>query len=255
VGDLFDLTGSVAVVTGGNSGIGLAMARGLASHGSSVAIWGTNESKNERAASGLRALGVHAEAFRCDVADESQVEANFAATLENFGKVDTCIVCAATTGRPSSLVDISIEEWQRLERVNSHGTFLTLRAAARHMVQREDGGSLIGVSSMAARNGEARAPHYAYSKSGMVAMMKSLAVDLGRHRVRANAILPGWTATDLTAFAVNDATFNDRVIRRVPLRRWGDPNEFAGIAVYLASKASSFHTGDEIVIDGGYLCS
>lgn len=252
--DLFDLTGSVALITGGNGGIGLGMARGLAAAGAAVAIWGTNASKNDGAAEELRTMGAEVETFQCDVGDPTQVAEQFEATLERFGHVDTCVANAGVGGNADSFVDMSLEEWRRVQRVNSEGAIFTLQAAARHMIERSEGGSLIGVSSMSAICGQPRGEHYAHSKAGLVAVMKSLAVELARYGIRANAVLPGWTATDMTAGAVESEKFTERVISRVPLRRWADVDEFAGIAVYLAAKASSYHTGDELLIDGGYMC-
>jgi len=250
---LFDLTGTVALVTGGNGGIGLGMARGLADAGAAVAVWGTNPDKNATAVDELRGLGADAEAFVCDVGDPEQVGASFAATLERFGRVDTCVANAGVGGRAASFLDMSLEEWRRVQRINSEGALHTLQAAAAHMVERGEGGSLIGVSSTAALGGQPKGEHYAHSKAGMVALMKSLAVELARYGIRANAVLPGWIATDMTALAVESEHFNERVIKRVPMRRWGEADDFAGIAVYLASKASAYHTGDQLLIDGGYM--
>ena len=250
----FDLTGKVALITGGNSGIGLGMAEGLAAAGAAVCIWGTNEAKNAAAA---KKLGEHAGrvlALRCDVADEAAVERAFAETLQAFGRVDACFANAGVSGRASnqSFTEMSTEEWRRVMGVNLDGVFFTLRAAARHMTSRQGGGSLVVTSSLAAISGQARGEHYAATKGAVIAMMKALAVEFARHGVRANAILPGWIDTPMTERALNWDRFVERVLPRVPVRRWGVPEDFAGIAVYLASDASVYHTGDTFVIDGGY---
>jgi NAD(P)-dependent dehydrogenase (short-subunit alcohol dehydrogenase family) len=147
---------------------------------------------------------------------------------------------------------MTTEEWRRVMSVNLDGAFFTLRAAVRHMTQREGGGSLVVTSSLAAISGQARGEHYAATKGGLIAMMKALAVEFARHGVRANAILPGWIETAMTERALHWDRFVERVLPRVPVRRWGVPDDFGAIAVYLTSDASAYHTGDTFVIDGGY---
>jgi NAD(P)-dependent dehydrogenase (short-subunit alcohol dehydrogenase family) len=230
---VFDLGGKVALITGGNSGIGLGMAEGLAAAGAAVCIWGTNEEKNAVAAKKLGEHGGRVLALRCDVSDEAAVERSFADTLKALGRVDACYANAGVS-------------------VNLDGVFFTLRAAARHMTSREGGGSLVVTSSLAAISGQARGEHYAATKGAVIAMMKALAVEFARHGVRANAILPGWIDTPMTERALHWDRFVERVLPRVPVRRWGVPEDFAGIAVYLTSDASVYHTGDTFVIDGGY---
>ena len=250
----FNLQGKVALVTGGNSGIGLGMARALAQAGASVAIWGTSEQKNEAARAELAALGVPVLALHCDVGDEVGVDAAFAQTVETLGRVDACFANAGVSGKGGapSFTQMSTEEWNRVMRVNLDGAFFTLRAAARHMVARGGGGSLVGTASLAAIEGAARSEHYAATKGGLVSMMRALTVEFARYGIRANSILPGWIETDMTAKSIGNDKFAANVMPRIPMRRWGKGDDFGGIAVYLSSDASTYHTGDTFLIDGGY---
>jgi NAD(P)-dependent dehydrogenase (short-subunit alcohol dehydrogenase family) len=249
----FDLTGKVALVTGGNSGIGLGMARALAQAGADVAIWGTNAKKNAAAKSELAAGGRKVVALECDVSDETAVDAAFAETLSMLGRIDGCFANAGVSGRgTASFLEMSSEEWRRVLKVNLDGAFFTFRAAARHMVARGGGGVLVGTASLAAIEGAPRSEHYAATKGGMISMIRALAVEFARHGVRANAILPGWIETDMTANAIGNEKFANNVLPRIPARRWGTGDDFGGIAVYLMSSASAYHIGDTFLIDGGY---
>ena len=249
----FDLTGKVALVTGGNSGIGLGMARAMAEAGADVAIWGTNAEKNARAEAALKGTGRRVLTLLCDVGEEQDVERAFARTLAEMGRVDGCFANAGVSGRGQrSFMDMPAEEWRRVLRVNLDGAFYTFRAAARHMVERGDGGVLVGTASLAAIEAAPRSEHYAATKGGMISMVRALSVELARYRVRAHAILPGWIETEMTANAIGNAKFSGNVMPRIPMRRWGTGEDFGGIAVYLMSAASAYHTGDSFVIDGGY---
>jgi NAD(P)-dependent dehydrogenase (short-subunit alcohol dehydrogenase family) len=250
----FDLTGKTALITGGNSGIGLGMAEALAQAGASLCIWGSNADKNAAALARLKALGGRALALQCDVGDEAQVEQRFAETVTALGPVHACFANAGVSGRAEvkSFTEMSAAEWKRVTRVNLDGAFYTLRAAARHMVGHGQGGALVGTASLAAISGQPRGEHYAATKGGLISMIRALAVEFARHGVRANAILPGWIETAMTEKALNWDKFRDKVLPRVPARRWGRPEDFGAIAVYLVSDASSYHTGDTFLIDGGY---
>lgn len=250
--DLFDLTDRVALVTGGNGGIGLGMAEGLARAGSAVALWGRNPEKSASAVERLRALGADAAAFVCDVGEVEQVAEAFTATVERFGAVHACFANAGIGARRTRFGEMSLDEWRTITRVNLDGAFLTLQAAVRHMVERGEGGSLVVTSSIASVSGMPRGEHYAATKAGVAAMARSVAVEYGRSGIRANAIVPGWVESAMTAPLFASERFDRAVRPRIPAGRWGAPEDFAGIAVYLASDASRYHTGDTIVIDGGY---
>ncbi len=247
-----DLSGKVALVTGGNSGIGLGMADALARAGAGVAIWGTNETKNAAALQQLQASGSDVIAMRCDVSDEAAVEASFAEVVEHFGKVDGCYANAGVGGNGTPFIDIPTEEWRRVLGVNLDGVFWTFRTAAKHMVERGEGGRLVGTSSVSTVHGAPRSEPYAASKGAMIAMVRGLSVELARYGITANTIIPGWIETPMTERSFGNAVFEGAVKKRIPERRWGQGADFGGLAVYLMSDASEYHTGDEFVIDGGY---
>lgn len=249
---MFDLQGRVVVVTGGNGGIGLGMAAALAEAGADVAIWGTNVEKNARATAELReAYGRRVESWRCDVSDESQVVESFAAVVDTFGKVDSMIANAGIGGW-SPIWKMTLAEWRRVTAVNLDGAFLCFREAAAHMVERGEGGSLVAVSSTSAIHGAPGMEHYASSKAGLLALVRGMAVELARYQIRANALLPGWTDTDMMAGGKGNEKFVSNTISRTPVRRWGLPSDMGPAAVFLADPSHTFHTGDSLVVDGGY---
>jgi len=250
----FDLTGKVALVTGGNGGIGLGMADAVARAGASVCIWGTNADKNAAALAQLQAHGGDAAALICDVSDEAAVDRAFAETLERFGRVDACLANAGVSGRGAlkPFVEMTVEDWRRVTGVNLDGSFFTLRAAARHMIERGGGGRLVATASLAAVSGAARNEHYAATKGALVSLVYALSVEMARYGITANAILPGWIETAMTESAFAWEKFANAVKPRIPMRRWGEGSDFGGIAVYLMSDASAYHTGDTLLIDGGY---
>jgi NAD(P)-dependent dehydrogenase (short-subunit alcohol dehydrogenase family) len=252
---LFDLTGKTALITGGNSGIGLGFAEGVAKHGADVCIWGTNVEKNENALATLKSYGTKVHAIKCDVSDEAQVQQSFAATLAKFGRVDACFANAGV-GSGGPFAELTYDQWRRVLDVNLDGLFFTLRAAAKHMKERAErgdkGGRLIGTASLGALMGMSRAEAYAGSKGAVISIMQSLAVEFARYGVTANSILPGHIATAMTEQNYANEKFRNAIMPRIPLRRWGDKSDFEGIAVYLMSDASAYHTGDSILIDGGF---
>jgi NAD(P)-dependent dehydrogenase (short-subunit alcohol dehydrogenase family) len=247
-----DLTGHVALITGGNGGIGLGFGRGLARAGADVAIWGQNPDKNAKAEAELLSLGAKVHVEGVDVSDEDAVEAAFAATLEAMGRVDSCFANAGTSGWTPGIQDLTTDEWRRVLGVNLDGVFFTCRAAARHMVERGGGGSIVTVASTSTIHGAPNQPHYAAAKTALLGLTRAMAVGLARHGVRVNAISPGWTETDLTAAGMQNEKFMNATTSRTPVRRWGTPDDFSDVAVYLADPKLTFHTGDTLVVDGGY---
>lgn len=251
----FDLTGKVALVTGGNGGIGLGMAEALAQAGASVIIWGTNPAKNEAAHQRLEKTGQRIASRTVDVSDEQAVISAMAAAISEFGRLDI-VIANAGVGGGAPFAEFPTEAWRRVMAVNLDGVFFTLREACKHMKARAEagdpGGSLVAISSTSAIHGAARNQAYGAAKGALLSLVRATAVEFARYGVRANAILPGWTVSEMTGALQQDEKFNRQVISRVPTRQWMDPEDFGGIAVYLASDASRFHTGDSIVIDAGY---
>lgn len=254
--NLFDLSGRTALITGGNGGIGLGMATGLARSGADVVIWGRDAAKNDRAQEELSKYGTRVLAQRVDVAGEHDVVEAFDDALSAVGRLDF-VAANAGGGQNTPFDELTTAAWRETMTVNLDAVFWLFKAACRHMVQRADdgdaGGSLLVTSSIAALNNPAGAQAYAAAKSGAIALVRSLAAEYGKHGIRANAVLPGYVRSDLSAHLQAHEKFNDSVIRqRVPMRRWGEPDDFAGLAVYLASDLSRFHTADTFVVDGGY---
>ena len=253
--NLFDLTGKVALITGGNGGIGHGFAEGVTKQGADVCIWGRNAQKNSAVVAQLSEFGTKVHAVCCDVADEAAVENAFAETLEVFGRVDGCFANAgvAKSGR---FEEFSTEDWRHVMDVNLDGLFYTLRCAAKHMKQRAEagdpGGRLIATSSLGALMGMARVEAYGASKGAVISMMQGLAVEYARWGVTANSILPGHIETAMTTDNYANEKFANAILPRIPARRWGDRSDFEGIAAYLMSDASSYHTGDSLLIDGGF---
>ena len=251
--EAFDLTGKVAVVTGGNGGIGLGFARALAAAGADVSIWGTNPEKNAAAEKELQAINSSASAVQCNVAEEAQVEECMASVIERYGRIDGCFPNAGIgTQNQKPFFEHSNEDWHSVLDVNLTGVFFTLRAATRQMVEQGEGGSLVLTSSGTAIQGSAKGQAYAASKGAMLAMMMGLSVEMARYGITSNAIIPGWIETDMTAGLFGWDKVVDNVMPRIPMRRWGQPDDFGAIAVYLMSEASRWHTGDVIKIDGGF---
>jgi len=234
---MFDLTGRVAVITGGNGGIGLGIAQALASSGCNVSIWGRNAEKNKVAAATMAKGPGKVDSRVCNVADPASVKDAMKASSVAF-------------------IDRTGEEWRTMFATNLDGVFHVFQQATRHMTERAQAGDpfgrLVATSSLASLFGTARNEHYAATKAAINALCRALAVELARFGVTSNAILPGWIKSDMTARALADEKFVGAVMPRIPMRRFGEPSDFGGIAVYLMSNASSYHTADCFVIDGGY---
>ena len=243
----FDLTGKVALVTGGNGGIGLGMARGLASLGATVMIAGRDGEKNRRA---VALLGGKADAIAVDLADEAGARAVVDKTVQKFGRLDILINNAGINIRKPPQ-DFALEEWQRVLDINLTSLFVCCQAAYPHMKTR--GGKIINIGSMTSIFGASFAAPYGASKGAVVQLTKSLAVAWAPDNIQVNAVLPGWIDTELTETAREQvAGLHEKVVARTPAGRWGTPDDMAGIAMFLAGPASDFVTGTAIPVDGGY---
>jgi 2-deoxy-D-gluconate 3-dehydrogenase len=248
---MFDLKGRVAIVTGGNGGIGLGMAKGLAKAGARVVVAARNAEKSDAAVRELRALGSDALALAVDVTDEASVEALVRETAQQCGRIDILINNAGINIRKPAH-DLELAQWRQVVDTNLTSTFVCSRAVHPHM-KRTGGGKIINIGSMLSIFGAPFAPAYGASKGGVVQLTKSLAVTWAVDNIQVNAVLPGWIDTDLTKQARKDLQgLNERVLARSPSGRWGAIDDFEGIAVFLASPASAFITGTAIPVDGGY---
>ena len=248
---LFDLSGKVAIVTGGNGGIGLGMARGLAEAGADIAVVGRNEAKSTAAAAELTACGVRAIAVTADVTDKADVTAMVERVVKELGRVDVLVNNAGINIRkpPHAL---ELEEWDSVIATNLTSAFLCSKAVQPAM-KAVGGGKIINIGSMLSIFGTSFAPAYAASKGGIVQFTRSCAVAWAPDNIQANAILPGWIDTDLTKRARAEIDgLHDKVLARTPAARWGAIADFAGIAVFLSSSASDFVTGTAIPVDGGF---
>jgi len=247
-----DLTGHVALVTGGNSGIGKGIARGLHNAGAAVAIWGTNADRNDQTVAELSSDGgAPMAAFTVDVSDEDAVSDGTAATVARFGQIDSCFANAGVPGRPMPIDTMTTQEWRRVMSVNLDGQFFTVRAVSAHMKSRGTG-SIVFTSSVSMSDGLPFSVHYAAAKAGLAAMARGLAVELARDGIRVNAIVPGWTKAAMTEDLLESPGAQAKILPRVPLRRWGTPEDFEALAVWLASTGSGYFTGQTVVLDGGY---
>jgi 2-deoxy-D-gluconate 3-dehydrogenase len=249
--ELFDLSGKVAVVTGGNGGIGLGMARGLAKAGAAVAIVGRNEQKSAAAVAELKQAGAKAISVAADVTDKAAVDAMAERVARDLGRIDILVNNAGISIRkPPHVLDIA--EWNSVITTNLTSAFLCSQAAYPAM-KAAGGGKVINIGSMMSIFGASFASAYAASKGGIVQFTRACAVAWAADNIQVNAVLPGWIDTDLTKNARKEVEgLHDRVLARTPAARWGGIDDFAGIAVFLASPASDFVTGTAIPVDGGY---
>lgn len=248
--NLFDLTGRVALVTGGNGGIGLAFAKGLVKAGAAVAVWGRNEVKNADALSQLRDLGGDAAAFVCDVTDESQVVDVFAETIAHFRQVDICFANAGGSGKPGMLHKQTTNDWKATLDLNLNSVVYTYRPMIAHLLERKAPGKLIVTSSEAALLGTGYAAGYGTTKAAVMGLTRALAIELGRNNIQVNAVLPGFIETEMSV--ETSAAFQEAARRRSATGQIGTLAQLEGVAVFLASRHSDYMTGQGLVLDGGH---
>ena len=248
---LFDLTGKVAVVTGGNGGIGLGIAMGLAGAGANIVIAARSVEKTAQALENIRALGVEAHGITVDVTQEPAIQRIVTSTIDHMGRLDILVNNSGIAVRAQPQ-ELTAAQWDSVVDVNLRAAFLASKAAYAQMVK-AGGGKVINVGSMYSIFGSDWGAPYAASKGGLVQLTKSLAVAWAKDNIQVNAVLPGWIVTDLTR-GIQDSDPNryDNISRRIPTGRWGEPSEVAGAAVFLASTASDYVTGATLTIDGGY---
>jgi 2-deoxy-D-gluconate 3-dehydrogenase len=248
---LFDLTGRVAVVTGGNGGIGRSIALGLAEAGAAVAVFGRNEEKNHRILSELKAIGVPSLALKVDVTNRAGLEPALKKVESELGSITTLVNNAGIGVSSGGVLQGEPEVWDNTVETQLNAVFLLSKLAARSMVSHKRG-KIINMASMYSFFGCGPAHSYSAAKGAIVQLTKSMAIELAPHNIQVNAMAPGWIETDMTAVVRTTPPLNDEILARTPSGRWGQPEEVAGTAVYLASRASDFVTGAMIRVDGGY---
>jgi NAD(P)-dependent dehydrogenase (short-subunit alcohol dehydrogenase family) len=249
---LFDLSGKTAIVTGGGKGIGRQMAQGLAEAGANLVLCARNAERCEQAAAELEELGVKALGLGCDVRDPEQVQAVVARTVTDFGGVDVLVNNAGVVWGATP-EDMPLEGWQKVVDVNLTGVFLFAQAVGRTMIERGGGGSIVNIASVAGLHGAppeiVNTVVYHATKGGVISFTRDLAWKWAAHGIRVNAIAPGWFPSDMANFVLDLA--GEELIRRVPLGRFGGPNDLKGPVVFLASDAGAYVTGHTLVVDGG----
>ena len=247
---LFDLTANVAVITGGNGGIGRSIAIGLAQAGASVAIFGRNDAKNKATLSELKEIGVPAMALKIDITKRTELAPAIKKVEQELGSISILVNNAGIAVLSGGILNETEEEWDGLIEVQLNAVFLLSKLVAKSMVENKRG-KIINIGSMYSFFGSSFAPSYSTAKGAVIQLTKSMAIELAPYNIQVNAIAPGWFVTDMTA-AVQTMPLNDEIIMRTPAGRWGQPEELVGAAVFLASKASDFVTGETIRVDGGY---
>ncbi len=247
---MFDLQGKTAIITGGATGLGFAMAEGLAQGGANIVICGRRMRLCEEACSQLAAQGTRALPVRCDVSEASHVEDMVAATLREFGSLDILVNNAGITGSAKAVHEISEQEWDDTLAINLKGAFLCSRAAAKEMIAR-GGGKIINVASIGATKPLPLSADYSASKAGVIALTRTMALELIRHNIHVNAICPGYFTTEFNSETLERAKMQAE--KRIPIGRTGDAEEIKGLIVFLASSASNYLVGEDIVIDGGVM--
>jgi 2-dehydro-3-deoxy-D-gluconate 5-dehydrogenase len=247
---LFDLKGRVAIVTGGNGGIGRSIALGFAEAGAAVAIFGRNEEKNQQMLEELKSIGVHSLALRVDMTDRTGLQPALNQVESALGSVSVLVNNAGNVSLSGGVLQEKPEDWDNVIETQLNSVFLLSKLAAASMV-RQKSGKIINIGSMYSFFGSGLVPSYSAAKGAIIQLTKSMAIELAPHNIQVNCIAPGWIETAMTA-AVHKMPLYDEVLSRAPAGRWGQPDELAGTAVYLASHASDFVTGTTIRVDGGY---
>jgi 2-deoxy-D-gluconate 3-dehydrogenase len=249
--DLFSIEGKVAIVTGGNSGIGLGMARGLAEAGATVALAARTVDKSEKVAAEIESSGGRAFAVECDVTSGESIEAMVQATLDHSGRIDILVNNAGTNIRKEP-EELTYEEWRFVLDTNLDSAFRCSTACLPAMIE-AGGGKILNNGSMLSIFGSSWGAPYSASKGGMVQLTKSLAIAWAKHSIQVNCFLPGFIDTPLTQTARQQLEgLNEKVLARTPADRWGSPDDFRGLAVFLGSQASNYVTGTAIPVDGGF---
>jgi len=247
---LFDLTGRVAVVTGGNRGIGRSIALGLAEAGAAVAVFGRNQEKNQQVLAELKKMGVPSLAVNVDVTDRASLEPALNRVEKELGALSILVNNAGNVSLSGGVLNEKPEDWDNVIETQLNAVFLLSKLAAASMLKHKRG-KIINLGSMYSYFGSGLIPSYSAAKGAIIQLTKSMAIELAPHNIQVNAIAPGWIETDMTA-PVRSMPMNDEILARTPAARWGQPEEVAGTAVYLASHASDFVTGTTIRVDGGY---
>ena len=248
---LFNLSGNVAVITGGNGGLGRSIAIGLAEAGASVAIFGRNEDKNKNTLAELKAIGVKAMALKIDITKRTELAPAIKKVEQELGGISILVNNAGIAVLSGGILNETLEEWDSVIETQLNAVFLLSKLVAKSMVNNKKG-KIINIGSMYSFFGSGIIPSYSTAKGAIIQLTKSMAVELAPYNIQVNAIEPGWFETDMTAVVKTMPVMNDEIIQRTPVGRWGQPKELAGTAVFLASKASDFVTGETIRVDGGY---
>ncbi|MHC4104546.1 MAG: glucose 1-dehydrogenase [Planctomycetota bacterium] len=253
--ELFSLSGKTALITGGSRGIGLGVAKGLARHGADIAIIARNESQLQAAEEQIQECsGKKAWTFPFDLENTKEIEQLFEKIISETPEIDILVNCAGTTARGPA-EEVELETWNRVVEVNMTAVFALSQAFCRHRKQVGKGGKIINIGSLMCHGGRPTTTAYAASKGGLLMVTRSLAVEWAKYNINVNAIGPGFIATDLTAPLQTDEDFNKWVLSRTPFERWGQPKDIAGTAVFLASSASDFVTGQILYVDGGWVAA
>jgi 2-deoxy-D-gluconate 3-dehydrogenase len=248
---LFDLTGRVAAVTGGNRGIGRAMALGLARAGASVAVLARNLAQNQLILAELEAIGKPALVVPLDVTDRAALPTAMAEVEHTLGGIDILVNNAGIVALRGGVLNETADAWDKTLETHLNASFLLSQWVAKSMIERKSGGKIINLASMYSIFGSGLVPSYSAAKGAIVQLTKSLAIELAPHNIQVNAIAPGWIETDMTA-AARGSPMNDEIIARTPAKRWGRADEIIGATVFLASRGADFITGATLPVDGGY---